>query len=199
MSDRQINWNEIRGRLESAKAAIDKEYSPGAEETKRILKARAGLLAREPEGTPQGEHIETVEFLLSNERYGIDAHYVREVYPLKDYTPLPCTPSFVLGLLNVRGQIVSVIDIRKFFDMPEEGISDLNKVIIVHNDTMEFGILVDSILGVRNIAESDIRPAPPTLIGIREEFLKGVTGDRIAILDAKKLLADKNVVVHEEV
>ena len=48
---------------------------------------------------------------------GLSPDFVREVYPLKDYTPLPCTPPFVLGLVNVRGQIISVIDIKKFFDI----------------------------------------------------------------------------------
>lgn len=166
---------------------------------KRILKERAEALARSPDTRKEGEQIEVVEFLLSNEHYGIESHCIREVYPLKDYTPLPCTPSFVLGLLNMRGQIVSVINIKAFFDMPQKGLSDLNKVIIVRDEEMEFGILVDHVLGVRTIALREIQPPLPTLTGIREEFLMGVTADRMAILNARRLLADKNIVVHEEV
>lgn len=198
MGDRQIDWSVIHSRLEAVNAAITRESSPSPEERKRILKARAALLARQP-GKGQGrETIEVVEFMLANERYGIESSYVREVYPLRDYTPLPCTPSFVLGLLNLRAQIISVIDIKKLFDMPEKGISDMNKVIIISNGKMIFGILADVILDVHRIAVEDIQSSIPTLTGIREQFLRGVTGERTVILDAAKLLADKYIVVYEE-
>jgi purine-binding chemotaxis protein CheW len=198
MSDGHIDWRAINRRLEAINAAIERGFSPSPEERKRILKARADLLARPYEAVQVGEVIEIVEFMLADEHYGLESNFVREVYPLKDYTPLPCTPPFVLGLLNARGRIISVIDIKKFFDMPEKGISDLNKVIIIHDHNMEFGILADSILGVRDIALRDIQPPLPTLTGIRKEYLRGVTGERMVVLDAKKLLADKHVIVHEE-
>ncbi len=200
MSDGPIDWRAIYHRLETISAAIGRGFSPGPEERKRILKARADLLARQSGAAREtGEVIEIVEFMLANERYGIESSFVREVYPLRDYTPLPCTPTFVLGLINIRGQILSIIDIKKFFDMAENGISDLNNVIIVQQYNMEFGILADSILGVRDIGIKDIQPPLPTLTGIREAFLKGITADRGVILDAKKLLADKRIIVHEEV
>src|SRR3990172_4176155 len=154
-----------------------------------ILKARAKALAREGKDKEAPEEsIEVVEFLLAYERYGIESSYVREVYPLKELTPLPCTPPFVLGIINVRGQILSVIDIKKFFDLPEKGLTNLNKAIILHNDNMELGILADIILGVRSIPLEEIQPSLPTLTGIREEYLKGVTRWRVVILDAEKLL-----------
>jgi len=198
MSNGKTIRDEIHNRLKAADAAIEKGFSPGPEEKKKILKARADLLALEPEKEREDEQIEVVEFLLSNEHYGIESHYIREVYPIKDFTPLPCAPPFVFGLINVRGLIISVIDIKKFFEMPEKGISDLNKVIIIHDEKMEFGILADSIAGERKIAVSEIGPPLPTLTGIREEFLRGVTGEQMVILDAKRLLADRNIVVHEE-
>jgi purine-binding chemotaxis protein CheW len=207
MNNGKIDWGEINSRLDAAHAAIVKGSSPVPDEKKRVLRARAELLAKEPEEKEAGEYIEIVEFLLAQEHYGIETRYIREVYPLKDYTTVPCTPSFVLGLINVRGQIISVIDIKKFFDIPEKGLSDLNKVVILRSEGpslskaegMEFGVLADLILGVRNIALSEIQPPLSTLTGIREEFLRGVTGERTVVLDAEKLLADKNIVVHEEV
>jgi len=198
MSDGQIDWSAIHRRIEAINTSITKGFSPSPEDRKRILRARADFLARQPGREQAGDTLEVVEFILANERYGIESGYVREVYPLKDYTPLPCTPPFVIGLLNVRGRIISVIDIKKFFEMPGKGISDLNKVIIIHDYNMEFGILADSIIGIRDIALRDIQPPLPTLTGIREDFLKGITMERVVILDAKKLLADKKIIVHEE-
>jgi purine-binding chemotaxis protein CheW len=198
MSEGHIDWSATHRRLEAINTAIERGFSPSPRERKRILRERADLLARQSAREQGGNTIEVVEFMLADERYGIESGYVREVYPLKDYTPLPCTPSFVLGLINVRGQIISVIDIKKFFELPERGITDLNKVIIVHGHDMEFGILSDSVLCVRSIDVREIQPSLPTLKGIREEFLKGITTERLVVLDAKKLLSNKNIVVHEE-
>jgi purine-binding chemotaxis protein CheW len=199
MTDKRIDWEEIHRRIDAVNAAIESGWAPGADDRRRILRQRAELLARQPEEQAEGDSIEIVEFLLANEHYGLESRFVSEVYPLKDYTPLPGVPPFVLGLLNVRGRVISIVDIKKFFDLPEKGISDLNKVIIVADDNMEFGILADAILGVHHIALRELGPPLPTLTGIREEYLQGVTGDRMAILDVARILADKNIVVHEEV
>lgn len=172
---------------------------PPPQQWQSILKTRAQALAQVPAQAAATECIEVVTFLLAYETYGIETSYVREVYPLKDLTPLPCTPAFVAGIVNVRGQVLSVIDIKKFFDLPEQGLTDLNKVIILSDGTMEFGILADAIVDVKNIPLGKIQPGLPTLTGIREDYLRGVTVERLVILDAAKLLTDSNIVVHEEV
>lgn len=167
---------------------------------KNILRQRAKKLAKEPqkEGL-QETFLEVVEFMLARERYAVEAKYVREVWPLKDITPLPMTPRFIMGIINVRGQILSVMDIKKFYDLPETGVTDLNKVIIVHADDMETGILADMIMGFSKIPVSEIQPPLPTLTDIRAEYLIGVARERTAILDMKKMLSDKRIIVHEEV
>jgi purine-binding chemotaxis protein CheW len=195
-----FDWTEVNRHLETAQAAIERGWEKGIDEKKKILRARAKALAQEPKEKEKAEkYIEVVEFLLSYEKYGIESSYIREVYPLKEFTPLPCTPPFVLGIINVRGQIISIIDIKKFFDLPEKGLTDLNKVIILHSETMKFGILADIILGVRNVLLNELQPSLPTLTGVRQEYLKGVTKERMVILDAGKLLSDKKIIVHEEV
>ncbi len=166
----------------------------------RILKARAVALAREPEKSKAEEdRIEIVEFLLADERYAIESHYIGEVYPLKNLTPLPCTPPFVLGIINMRGKILSVIDLRTFFDLPNRGLSDLNKVIVLHDDAMEFGVLADAIIAARWLPRCALLPSLPTLSGIRAEYLMGITEERLVVLDGGKILSDKGIVVHEEV
>lgn len=186
----------IHQTLEAAETA---PWGPAPEEKTKILKARARELARGEQEKTIGECVEVVEFLLAHESYGIESCYVREISPLKEITPVPCTPQFVLGVINVRGQIVSVIDMKKFFDLPEKGLTDLNKVIIVHDETMEFGILADSILGVRKISREEIQPPLPTLTGVGAEYLTGVTKEPLVILDMAKILSSKNLVVHEEI
>jgi purine-binding chemotaxis protein CheW len=169
-------------------------------DARQILKARAKALARPRESLKHTEAvIEVIEFGLAQERYAIPTAAVREVYPLKDLTPLPCTPPFVLGVINVRGQILPVIDIKEFFDLPEQGITDLHKVIIVQHEELELGILADVVLGMRMLQINVVQPSLPTLTGIREEYLKGVTAERLVVLDVAKILADPKIIVNEEV
>jgi purine-binding chemotaxis protein CheW len=196
----EIDWREVYRRLEAARAASERAWLPDAEETKRVLKVRARALARKPaQAEAAGEHIEIVEFVLAYERYAVETRYVREVYPLENLTPLPCTPAFVLGVVNLRGEILSVIDLKKFFELPEKGLTDLNKVIVLQSEDMLFGILADAVAGVRRVSVAQIQPSLPTLTGVREAYLKGVTAERTVILDAEKLLADERIVVQEQV
>lgn len=88
-----------------------------------------------------------VEFLLAHEKYGIEPDYLREIFPLKTLTPIPCTPPFVLGVTNLRGEVLSVIDLKKFFELPDKGLTDFTKVIVLESETMAFGILADSVTG----------------------------------------------------
>ena len=195
-----IDWHAVHQRLDAARAAVERMGTPNIEETRRTLKTRAQALAREPAKTQvAAEHLEVVEFLLAYERYAIESRYVREVYPLESLTPLPCTPAFVLGIVSVRGEIISVIDIKKFFDLPEKGLTDLNKVLVLQTQDMLFGVLADAILGVRYLPLTEIQPSLPTLTGIREKYLRGVTPERIVVLDAEKLLTDEKIVVQEQV
>jgi purine-binding chemotaxis protein CheW len=179
--------------------AEETTISPQPETWDNLLKARAVTLAQELEHEANADYVEVVVFVLAYETYGIDTDYVREVYPLKDLTPLPCTPSFVAGIINVRGKVLSVIDLKHLFELPTQGLTDLNRVIIISDDIMEFGILADAILGVRHIPVEEIQPSLPTLTGVREDYLSGITAERLVILDAAKLLASSNIVVEEEV
>src|SRR3972149_4216610 len=195
-----IDWPEVRARLDAAQSAGEKAWTPGADETKRILRERALALAAEP-GAIQDldQSIEVVEFLLAHEHYAVASAFVREVYPLENLTPLPGTPAFVLGIVNLRGEIVSVIDLRKFFDLAQTGLPHLNQVIVLESGNMVFGILADAILEVRRMPLAEIQPSLLTLTGIREKYLKGITPERTVILDAGKLLTDEDIVVQEQI
>jgi purine-binding chemotaxis protein CheW len=197
-----IDWREVHQRLEAARVAVESVSAPTAEETQRILRSRARTLAREPgksEASDDTVALEWVEFLLAHERYALASRYVREVRSLENLTPLPCTPPFVLGIVNLHGEILSVIDIKKFFGLPEKGLTDLNKIIVLQSANMLFGVLADAIIGVRSVPAAEIQPSLPTLTGIREKYLKGVTPDRTILLDAEKLLADGTIIVQEQV
>ena len=174
------------------------EISPG--QKKKILKERADLLKIQVEKEEiTGEQLEGLEFLLADERYAIDANYVCEVIPLKELTQLPCTPDFILGIINVRGKIIAVIDIKQFFNLPEKGITELNRVVIVKYEDIELGILADEIIGSTQIFPDKLQSSIPTITDIRNDYLLGVTQDRLIIFNIKEFLLNEKIIINEEV
>jgi purine-binding chemotaxis protein CheW len=170
------------------------------EEKRAILRARAKSLAQEPESKGEAEkNIEVLAFLLAHETYAIETVFIREGYPLTELTPLPCTPDHIFGIINIRGQILTVIDMKKYFALPEKGITNLNRVIVVRQEDMELGILADEIIGIRDIPERGLNPPLPTMKGIRAGYVRGVTGEGLILLDMERFLSDRQLIVHEEV
>lgn len=169
-------------------------------EKKRILKERALVLQVEKKDTIDiGEKLKVLKFTLSDEQFGIDINFVKEVIFIKNLTPLPCTPDFILGIVNVRGKILSVIDIRKFLHIPTKGISNLNRVFIVHQNDLEFGIVADEILGNEIIPLNSLQSKLPVIIENTGDFIKGVTKERLIVLDIMHLMLDERIIVNEEI
>lgn len=163
-----------------------------------ILRKRARQTALPREVIIEQSGIECLLFQLAYERYAIETKYIQEVIPLKEITPLPMAPKFVLGLINLRGEVMSVLDIRKFFDLPGEPLSDLNRVMILKDGPMSFGVLVDRIRGIFDYNDSTIIKNPATLGDLRKEYLLGITTDQIIIIDGSKLLNDRKIVLTSE-
>jgi len=171
-----------------------------APDAAQILRSRARVLARPPQlAETAGSSLEVLEFRLARESYAVETRHVQEVYPLKNLTQLPCTPPFVLGVVNVRGRITPVIDIKKFFDLPDKGLTDLHRIILIRGGGLELGLLADVIVSVRRVALDSLQACLPSLTGIRAEYLKGVTAERLVVLDLDRLLADPKIVVNETV
>jgi purine-binding chemotaxis protein CheW len=168
-------------------------------DAERILRARAHRLARPP--PRQGAStsmLELLEFRLASERYALESRYVQAVHPLRELTPLPCTPHFVIGIVNARGRILPVLDLKKFFELPERGLTDLHWIIQVRSADVELGLLADVIVGLRPLATGALQASLPTLSGIRAEFLKGVSEERLVVLALERILEDPRIIVQFE-
>lgn len=166
------------------------------ERDKAILKARAAALASEERRQATvDDSLEAVEFLLADEHYALESAYVQQIYPLKQLTPVPGLPPFIRGVIQVHGRIASVVDLKKFFELPEKGLTDLNKVILLNDGRMEFGVLADTIIGLRDVLLKDIQPALPTLTNMRRDFIRGITSERLIVMDPARLLSDPRMVI----
>jgi purine-binding chemotaxis protein CheW len=171
--------------------------SNGQDYMRGILEARAKALTQSTE-VQTGEMMQLVVFGLADERYGIATEYVREVQPLHDVTPVPCTPDLVVGVINIRGSIYSVIDIRSFFNVPKRELGEATKVILVNAAGLEVGILADDVKGATSVLLSDIKPTLAAQGVVKEEYIQGITKDMLIILNLEALLRDERIIVHEE-
>ncbi len=164
----------------------------------KILQERALKFARETAQQPDAKDGQTtciIGFRLAYENYGIDASFVREVLSLRAFTPLPGLPPFILGITNIRGQIRSIVDLKILFDLSQKGLPDNNKLLLIHNREMEFGILADEITGTSEEILEDIHPTISTLSPIQASYIQGITKNRMIILNANKLLSDSQLLI----
>jgi purine-binding chemotaxis protein CheW len=175
----------------------DEEISP--EEVARILQARAQSLAQVPTEELAGSTAQVVIFALGEESYGIGATHVENIYPLEGLTPVPCTPDFVVGIVNLRGRIFPVIDLHSFMGLDAITVDENTQVIAVSVAGLEVGLLANDVQSVGTLSLSNLEPALPTVTHIAAEYTRGVTPDMIVLLDLEAIMQDRRMIVHEEV
>ncbi len=148
-------------------------------------------LMNKTEEQPQDE-LQLVAFFLQGEEFAVDIQRVREVLKLPPITPLPQSLDFIEGVINLRGEVIPVIDLRKRFRLADAAKSEKARIIIVEIDEGMVGLIVDSVTEVLHLNPSAIEPPPRRLAGTRTEFISGVgkLGDRlIIILHLEKILS----------
>lgn len=136
------------------------------------------------------EERQLVVFSLLEEDYGIDIYKVQEIIQYREITFVPKAPAFVKGVINLRGKIIPVIDLKERFGLAEKEIKPDTRIIVVEISTQTVGLIVNSVTEVLRIPKTDIEPPPPVTT-IEADFIEGVgkLDDRlIIILDIDKIL-----------
>ncbi|MGQ9497840.1 MAG: chemotaxis protein CheW [Desulfotomaculales bacterium] len=145
-----------------------------------------------PEEKEREEQI--VVFQLAEQNYGVDIAGVYEIIRMENITRVPRAPSFVEGVINLRGRIIPVIDLRKRFGMPAAERTRASRIVIVEMGGTTVGMVVDAVLEVLRIPASSIEPPPPVIHGIEAAYLRGIAlwDDRLIILlNLERILYDK--------
>lgn len=147
---------------------------------------------REPEAGRTGERErQVVVFHLAGEAYGVDIRFVREIIPVASITRLPNAPAFVEGVINLRGHVLPVLDLRKRFGLSSEVDPRRTRIMVAEVNAHTVGLVVDSVSEVLRVAESTVEPATGALVGVELRFVEGVAKlpDRLVILlDLEHLL-----------
>ena len=135
---------------------------------------------------------QVISFAIGNDQYGVDIMAVREIKGWTDITHLPKQPDYVRGVLNLRGVIVPIIDLRCRFGQGMTEATPLHIVIIVHIGSKPIGLLADRVLDIVSLDESQVQPVPRIAHSNRINFLSGlvtIEGAMIALIDLQNLLS----------
>lgn len=140
----------------------------------------------------QGAVTQWVTFSLENETYGIDVMRVQEVLPMSEIAPVPGAPPYVLGIINLRGNVVTVIDTRMRFGLASAESGSASRIVVIETGDQVAGILVDSVAEVINVREDEVDTAPNVGNEDSSKYIYGVVsrGEELLILvDVNKLLS----------
>ena len=135
-------------------------------------------------------------FHLAGEDYGLDIVFVTEIIGIQKITEVPDMPNFVKGVINLRGKVIPVMDVRLLFNLDERDYDERTCIIVVDINNSAVGLVVDQVNEVADIPESDVEPPPRTTKGASSRYLKGMgkVGDEVRILlDVDKLLREEEL------
>jgi purine-binding chemotaxis protein CheW len=162
---------------------------------------------QEAHGVNQGRVLEGgkfLTFLMANEKYGLEILKVREIMGMMDVTSVPTTPAFVRGVINLRGKVIPVVDLRLKFGLEAKEDTQRTCIIVVHlthtAQEMTMGIIVDEVSDVLDIDQNQIEPPPSFGANIRTDFILGmgkVDQKVMTMLDIDRVLSDQEVALVE--
>ena len=135
-------------------------------------------------------------FRVGEEDYGIDIRYVTEIIGIQKITEVPDMPGFVKGVINLRGKVIPVMDVRTRFSLESREYDDRTCIMVVNINDLSIGLIVDRVIEVMDIPESHIEPPPRMGIGVKSRYIKGMgkVGEEVKILlDVNKLLFEEEL------
>ena len=132
----------------------------------------------------ESNEFQLVTFFLGEEIYGVDILAVQEIIRLQSVTAMPQTMDYVLGVINLRGKVIPIIDLRKRFNLPDTKETKDSRIIVVDINHTVMGIIVDGVSKVISIPKNTVEPPSPIIAGIDSSYIRGVgkLGNQLLIL-----------------
>ena len=169
-----------------------------ADSAARLMSERAAKLAVvKSRGSLETSLLEVITFLVGGERCCLEACYVHEIIPFTAVTRVPSVPDFMIGVINLHGQLVALMDLRRILGLKERDSSQGSRVIVIGMQKIEFSVLVDSVESVASLDATTLLEAPEFVSGIGRDYIRGVTRDAMTVLDGLQLINDPRLYVNQ--
>jgi purine-binding chemotaxis protein CheW len=191
-----IDWDDLRRRLARAVEATSQADRLSPEQVQAILAQRARALAVVPARPPlASEVIEVMVFRLGHERYALETEHILEVARPGEPTPVPGASNLLRGLVNRRGEVLPVFDLRKLLCAEPTQASDLARLLVLGEDRADLAALVDEVCDVVLLRVEEIHASDRAHDAGGRTVVRGVTSTAIVVLDGTVLLADERLTV----
>ena len=148
------------------------------------------------------EDLQAVVFMLNKAYYGVPILQDQEIVKMTEITEIPNTPDFVQGIVNLRGKIIPIIDMRKRFGLPEEEVNENWKILILKSDDVLFGVMVDQISEVEKVPATLIEKPPKIVAGVNGKFINAIAkmeNRLLILLDIGKILSDEEKEILQDI
>ncbi len=183
-----IDWQEVRQRLDASQQALDEALTPNPERAETIFRQRAAQLAtrRVQFGTADNAS-RVLVFAIGAERYAIEFDDLAELLPFANCTAVPGAPPELLGVMNIHGEIQSVVDLRRMLDLPDGDEVVRGYVLVVRQGEQEVGVRVDHVEKVQPIVAEELAVLREGMTDLPAHYLKGLTPDKVIVLSTEAL------------
>lgn len=176
-------------------------YCAGATSEERVIfRQRAQALRPLPGSTEDQQFSAVAVMRLGEDYFGLNLAAVREFIQVSNVTPVPCCPAHILGNMNLRGEVMTLVDIRSALRVSAEVSQELEKAIVVDVDDIVAGITVDQVCDIVQFSSDDISAVPAAATSTRENYFTGIASyqeKKVGIIDFSKLIQSERLVVDE--
>jgi len=194
-----FDWRALFDRLEAFRSSLERGLTRDAGQRNEELRRRAAELARKPEAVADtGNAAEALVFAVGSERYAIAVEHIVEIQPLRQLTPLPGSPQWILGIVHLGGRILPVFDLLPILHKPDKGLSERDKVVVVRHGADELGVLATEVVGLQAISRPAADESASAVPSGASPNVSFVTGDGVIVLDPDSLFLEGNLAPAEE-
>ena len=206
-----VDWDAIRRQIEEANQKLAQSEVMDAAALEKAWARRAAQIGKKIQEEHQGEMIQVAIVSLDGELYGLNVQHIFDIRVLERVTFVPRVPAWVLGVVNWRGRILSVIHLRQFLGLPSpsNGAENKNKpnqrLLVLQAGEMEVGIQADNVFAIESIPVSQINKEDGNVRAIKPELINGLfmrhgnQQEIVVLLNLPALLSDPKLVIHEEI
>ncbi len=158
----------------------------------KVLKKRAEILSTPviEKADTKNSSVQILEFLVSSEKYGVEVPLIKEVVIYKGHTSVPKFENYILGFSNIRGQIFTLIDLEKIFNIEKKSEAAKKKIITINDSSLKIGFIADDVLGFEEVDKKSIQCVFESLKNKKFDYILGVTSAGVSIIDIHKILND---------
>jgi purine-binding chemotaxis protein CheW len=193
-----FDWERAKRRLQQLAESLQQSEQLSAKQAQALMDQRARALAQVPdEAAKRGEVVEVLILLLAGERFAVETRFIQEVFHASAVTPVPGAPETLLGVTNLRGEVLAVMDFHRLLGLGQASLGEPTRLVVFGRQRAEFGVPGDEIAEVTTLRVADILEPENSLAGAVRDFARGLTQDGLIVLDGEIVMNDGRLVVDD--